>query len=194
MHRDILVITGTALQEKVVLAERFLREVPEATRLVTHTTRIPQKKRDGTYEIHEKDYIFLDKVSFTYEYEKLKTIFEFTERSGVYYGSSRVMLESLLLSHPSVVVLVDPKGALSYQARYGYRVLTVALSVPENEIRQRSSPTALMRGSFEDKVQRTLKDKHILDEHRRRFDLWVDITPGWEEGAAQRVLGSLRFR
>lgn len=191
MRQDILVITGPVASGKTALAERLLQEVPQSARMVTHTTRPPRKKTDGTYEIHEKDYIFTDRVSFIYEYERLMNIFEFTERGGVYYGGSHHALERLLRSHALVIAVVDPKGVISYQARYGERVLSVALRVPEDHALRRLSRRALSREAWNQRIEESLKDKAFLEEHHHHIDLWVDNPDGGFEGAVVKVLGSL---
>jgi guanylate kinase len=191
MRQDILVITGPVASGKTALAERLLEEIPGSARMVTHTTRPPRRKADGTYEIHEKDYIFVDKVSFMYEYERLKAIFEFTERSGVYYGSSKHVIERLLRSSTLVIAVVDPKGVLSYKERYRRRVLAVSLCIPEEDALRRLTKRALSEESYDQRVKELLKDKVFLAEHRQHIDLWVDNPDGGFEGMAEKVLRAL---
>lgn len=105
MKGTFVVIVGPSAVGKTTLVESLLVRIPNATRIVTLTTREP---REG--EAEGQDFFFVTRHKF----EKLRdknTLIEWSEHFDNYYGTSGKDVDVLLQEHSVVFAVLDINGA-----------------------------------------------------------------------------------
>jgi len=126
-----IVVTGASGAGKTTIVEAFLKETPEAARLVTNTSRTP---RPG--EVDGRDYNFLSREDFIARRERGEFL-EWAETYGNLYGSSRIELEKLLAKRPVVFGVLDLVGARAVKKAYPECVTVFVTPDTVEELRRR---------------------------------------------------------
>lgn len=116
--KKIIILCGAAGTGKTTV-QTYLQTRFNLARVVTHTTRLPRKG-----EVNGRDYYFETPASMA----KLHLL-EKVEYDHHQYGSSKEGLERALADHPGAVIVLDTKGATTYQQVLGEQVVVVFLTV-----------------------------------------------------------------
>lgn len=111
MPQGILVIISApgGGGKNAVIAE-LIRQVPNAMRFVTTTTRSPRSgERDGV------DYFFVSRQEFEEKIQRGDFV-EYNDMAGNLYGTDRVRLDEALERHAIVFAALDVNGRKSFSA------------------------------------------------------------------------------
>lgn len=102
----IIVISGPTGVGKTTVTNLLLKELPNATRVITTTSR--QKRKD---EIDGEDYYFISKKAFQEGIANGK-FFEYTyiKNRDVYYGTPQKAITNLLKTHDYILYVPDETG------------------------------------------------------------------------------------
>jgi guanylate kinase len=125
-----IVVTGASAVGKTSVVKHLLKQIPGSARLITTTSRNP---RPG--EIDGVDYNFVSRQHFK-RLIKAEKFLEWEETYGNLYGSERAILVKMLKEHPVVFVILDVRGAKSYQKVFPDARI-IALFVPPEQIKGR---------------------------------------------------------
>src|SRR5262249_11249859 len=124
---------------KTTLAQRLLREMPEAAFSVSYTTRPPRKgERNG------EDYHFIDSLTFQKKID-LGEFVEGAEGHGHFYRRPEAVVDAVHASGGIAVFDIDVQGENAIKRKYPDAILTFILppSIDELErrLRERSTET-----------------------------------------------------
>lgn len=122
MANKVLVITGATGTGKTTVQDYLVEHYP-VTKVITHTTRHP---RPG--EVDGRDYYFETATSF-----EQKHYLESVHYAGYRYGSSREGLAAGFERSPFVAIVLDSKGAVTYQEELGDQAVVLFLTVSDPE-------------------------------------------------------------
>ena len=140
--KQIIVLCGAAGTGKTTV-QTYLQTYFNFARVVTHTTRLP---RQG--EVNGQDYYFETPASMAKLHLLEKVVYDHHQ-----YGSSKEGLARALADHPGAVIVLDTKGATTYQQVLGDQVVVVFLTVsPTTDLGHRLA----QRGDDPEKIQSRL--------------------------------------
>ena len=160
-----LVIGGPSGVGESTVTQAILATHPIFTRLITATTRLPQK-RDGREERHGIDYYFFKKKEFLQEIKK-GTIVEWQNtRNGVYYGTYKPELEKKLRAGRCVIINPDVVGARYFKEHYN--AATIFL-MPESIGSLRKRQLARKTDISEDELKKRLQYARYEIKHESPF-------------------------
>ncbi|AKP67593.1 guanylate kinase [Companilactobacillus ginsenosidimutans] len=162
MDKKVIVITGASGTGKTTIS-RYLEDTYNIPHVITHTTRLP---RDG--EVNGVDYYFETPESF----EKNHYL-ERVEYSGNKYGSSVEGLEETWKKSDIASIVVDTKGAIAYQKKFGDAAIILFLKADPEEVADRLAK----RG---DEKARLLK-RMASEENRRDFEIPKELYGNYYE-------------
>lgn len=107
----LLLISGPAGCGKTTLCDSLIEACPaQLARVVTSTTR---PSREG--EIHEQDYYFFDRETFTAKLEA-GDFYEHAEIHGNLYGTLRSEVMTKLQASRDILLNIDVQGAAAFRA------------------------------------------------------------------------------
>jgi guanylate kinase len=128
---------------------------------VSHTTRAPRGQ-----EQHGREYWFVPPAEFQAMVDRSE-FFEWAEVHGNRYGTSRVGIESRLMSGEDVVLEIDWQGALQIKQLFPYAVLIFILPPSWEELAQRLT----RRGEDQPEViAQRMRNAHHEVAQARHFD------------------------
>lgn len=161
----LLIISSPSGAGKTTLTRRLLKQFPDMTFSVSHTTRARRAS-----EVDHKDYHFIDRPTF----ESMVEAGQFAEWAQVHdnlYGTSKAELERARTEGKSGIVFdIDHQGARQLRATYPHAVGVFILppSMPELLERLRT------RASDSEETIRRRYDKALYEiEHYPFFDYLV---------------------
>ncbi|GAB5052652.1 MULTISPECIES: hypothetical protein [Pediococcus] len=135
----IIVITGATGTGKTTVSD-YLKTYYHVPQVITHTTR-PARKG----EISGKDYYFETERSFFNNHYLENVVY-----SGYHYGSSYEGLERGWQRNTLVSIVLDTKGAVTYEQQLGEQVVILYLTVSNHEklvkrLKKRGDDTEMVR-------------------------------------------------
>ncbi|WP_429971460.1 guanylate kinase [Fructilactobacillus sp. Tb1] len=149
----VIVLTGAAGTGKTTVQD-YLKQTYDIPRIITHTTR---DARAG--EKNGVNYYFENQESF----DKLHLL-ESVDYAGKKYGSSWEGINRALAKHKLASIVLDTKGAITYQKKLGKNAVVLFLNVDnQNELKKRM----LNRGDKLAEVEKRIQSK----ETNRDFSL-----------------------
>jgi len=134
--KKVFILAGPSWVGKTTLWEELKKKYPDINveKVITTTTR---QKRD--YEIHGKDYYFVDIKKFR-DLIKNKQLIEYAEVHNNFYGSTYDELERILNNWKNPLYIVDPQWVKSLKNKLSdiYDVKTIFILPPsEEELKKR---------------------------------------------------------
>jgi guanylate kinase len=102
---ELFIISAPSGAGKTTVLKRVLAELPGVAFSISHTTRAP---RPGEEE--GRDYCFVDKETFR-RMRDAEGFLEWAEVHGNLYGTSRQMVENLIVQSLDVILDIDVQGA-----------------------------------------------------------------------------------
>jgi guanylate kinase len=181
----LVILVGPTNVGKTTLCKRMLERFPDSARLVTTTTRPKRQKEDGVWEVSGIDYEFLTEPEFQVRIAQ-KDFLEWSKRITGYYGSSRLVIDQLLLRHDLVFAVLDPSGARNAKQEYGAKALTVCLVPRSREellLRLSSGKRALPDTEIEQRKKTISEDL----EFQKEADVVIKNGEGELENAEKRL-------
>ncbi len=178
----ILIISAASGTGKTTVISRVLELEPNLFYSVSATTR---KKR--SYEIHGKDYLFIDRDTFR-EWIESGKLLEWAEVYGEFYGTPREPIEEALAIGKSVIADLDVHGMKKLKEFYGEDAVSVFLFPPDFEtlverLKARGTET---KEQLEERIN---KAKEELS-NAPLYDYWV-LNDSIDE-AAHRIINILK--
>jgi len=163
----LFIISGPSGVGKTTICEALVKIDPNLVRLISHTTRKPRKRSDGTFEEHGVDYYFacFDK---DYDYSNAE-ILEHSFNYGESYWTDKHDLESLMSSGADVLCNVDTNGALNLRRLYPDSLL-IFIRPPSLEVLKERLCT---RNSDDDIEARMAKAENEMMTGRLKYDYVV---------------------
>ncbi|GEL14924.1 guanylate kinase [Pediococcus cellicola] len=152
MGNKIIVITGATGTGKTTVSD-YLKTYYHVPQVITHTTR-PARKG----EVDGKDYYFETDRSFFDNHYLENVVY-----SGYHYGSSYEGLERGWQRCRLVSIVLDTKGAITYQQKLGDQVVILYLTVSDqdgliNRLKKRGDTNEMVRQRIaSEEYQRDLK-------------------------------------
>ncbi|WP_412989776.1 guanylate kinase [Pediococcus siamensis] len=139
MSNKIIVITGATGTGKTTVSD-YLKTYYHIPQVITHTTR-PARKG----EVDGKDYYFETERSF-FENHYLENVVY----SGYHYGSSYEGLQRGWQHNPLASIVLDTKGAITYEKKLADQVVVFYLTVSNQEglihrLKKRGDTTEMVR-------------------------------------------------
>ncbi|USS93062.1 guanylate kinase [Fructilactobacillus ixorae] len=158
-ERHIIVITGPAGAGKTTVQD-YLETTYGIPPIITHTTRAPRaQEQDGV------DYYFETPASFA-----ALDLLEDVQYAGNRYGSSWDGVERAWQQHSIASIVLDTKGATTYQQRLGDQAVVIYLAVPDpQQLRSRmlkrgDTPAAVQARLHSAETQRDLALPRALQQ------------------------------
>ena len=99
---------------------------------VSHTTRDARRNKDGVWEIHGKDYYFVDVPAFLRMISRGELL-EHTNRYGQFYGTSKAEVERLQAAGIPAILDVDVLGGLKVKELYPDQTDLIFIAPPSLE-------------------------------------------------------------
>ena len=139
LTNKIIVITGATGTGKTTVSD-YLKTYYRVPQVITHTTR-PARKG----EVNGKDYYFETDRSFFDNHYLENVVY-----SGYHYGSSYEGLEIGWQRNPLVSIVLDTKGAVTYEQQLGEQVVVLYLTVSNhtnlvNRLKKRGDDTEMVQ-------------------------------------------------
>ena len=152
----LFVISAPSGAGKTTLIGQVLKEFPQLSYSVSHTTREPRKG-----EIHGQDYYFIDEGDFQERIARDQWI-EWAKVHGNFYGTSKEFIEEKLYRGDSILLDIDVQGAKQIMDA-GLGLVSIFILPPSIEILQQRLEN---RGTDSDAVvlQRMENAKGEIDQ------------------------------
>ena len=178
----VLIISAASGTGKTTVISRVLELEPELFYSVSATTR---KKR--AYEIHGKDYLFIDRNTFK-EWINSGKLLEWAEVYGEFYGTPKEPIEEALSRGRSVIADLDVHGMKKLKEFYRENAVSVFLFPPDfdtlvERLKARGTET---KEQLEERIN---KAKEELS-NAPLYDYWV-LNDSIDE-AAHRIISILK--
>ncbi len=123
----LFVVSAPSGAGKTTLCTRMLKQFPELSFSISHTTRAPRVN-----ERHGVDYFFITPELFKIRI-KQNAWAEWAEVHGNYYGTSRAFITESLEQGHSLLLDIDVQGARQIRKAYP-RAVTIFIKAPSVEI------------------------------------------------------------
>lgn len=154
--KKIIVLTGPSGCGKTTLLNAVLEARNDFRYNLTYTTRTPRPgETDGI------SYMFVSEEEFRKKQQNNDFI-ESDFHYGVYYGTSKSYLESLLETN-NVIANLNITGALTFKQIFGTRVITIFIAPPTIDILKER----LMKRQTEKPEELEIRMKAIEDEYNQ---------------------------
>ncbi|MQS44724.1 guanylate kinase [Lactobacillus salsicarnum] len=160
MNKKVIVITGASGTGKTTIS-RYLKEKYNIPQVLTHTTRLP---RDG--EANCVDYYFETDETFEHNH-----YLERVEYSGHKYGSSEEGLQKSWDVADIVSIVVDTKGAIAYQEKYGDSAIIIFMKADLDAVAERLKLRGDEKARLEQRIksQENQRDREVPKEFQRNY-------------------------
>ncbi len=127
----LLVLSAPSGAGKTTLAQRLMKEMPDAVFSVSYTTRPPRgAERNGA------DYHFVDARTFQRKIDQGDFV-EWAEVHGHFYGSPQVVVDRAHASGGLAVFDIDVQGGNAIKRKYPDTILVFILPPTVNELERR---------------------------------------------------------
>ncbi|KAI5868159.1 THO complex subunit 1 transcription elongation factor-domain-containing protein [Durotheca rogersii] len=163
-----IILTGPSDVSRSTLASMLFEKHPGAfEKIIRHTTRIPQ---DG--EVAGQDYHFVDSKTFNTLLDG-DSFFEFANREGFDYGTSRRLADAAIDSGKVPLILLDREGAqMAKDNGYSSRTIFISPSIEQFEAELRKTGAVP-----EDVIRSHVKSAQEDLEHSLSADLYDTTIP-----------------
>lgn len=179
------IIIGTSGSGKSTIVDKMKELAPDLfVKVVTHTTR---DMREG--EICGKDYHFTDKESFK-KLVDAGEIFEYTEYSGNYYGTSVAALEYAMEQTDDakkIIMILDFNGAEVLKKKFPNKFVSIYIDRGIDA----SLDNILARDITNEQKKERVKQL-MLDYSHKKYQDYCILNKGTIDEAAERILKILQ--
>ncbi len=125
----LFVISAPSGAGKTTLIGQVLKQFPQLSYSVSHTTRKPRKG-----EIHGQDYFFIEEEEFQARITRDQWV-EWAKVHGNFYGTSKAFIAEKLLKGNSILLDIDVQGAKQIMDA-GLGLVSIFILPPSIEILQ----------------------------------------------------------
>jgi guanylate kinase len=161
---NLIIVSGPSGSGKSALVGNVLRIIPNLKFSVSYTTRTPRRTEKNGVE-----YFFVDRNEFKALIDKDEFL-EWAEVHGNYYGTSKKMVDTLLLQGEDVILDIDIQGAHIIRHKRDDAVAVFILPPSFQILRER-----LLRRSLDPEVviEQRLKIAHKEIDHYKEYDYLI---------------------